>query len=106
MMTGEFAEGIERLLSIADGPTDPSLRSPAATSLVATSQEGSGGTAIMCAERVYFHCHRMLVSDYLTAQGHTVLHIDDEEKPPRTHTLMAEARLVDGKLTYDNGILL
>ena len=30
------------------------------------------GTAIMCAERVYFQCHRMLVSDYLTAHGHTV----------------------------------
>jgi uncharacterized protein (DUF488 family) len=63
MMTGEFAVGIERSLSIADGTTDPSLRSPAATSLVVTGQEGSGGTAIMCAERVYFQCHRMLVSD-------------------------------------------
>ena len=33
-------------------------------------------TAYMCAERVYFHCHRMLVSDWLTAHGHEVLHID------------------------------
>ena len=60
----------------------------------------------MCAERVYFHCHRMLVSDYMTAHGHTVLHIDDEKRTVREHTLMAEARLVDGKLVYDGGRLL
>ena len=57
MMTDEFAAGIDRLLEIAERET----------------------TAIMCAERVYFQCHRMLVSDYLTAHGHTVLHIDDEK---------------------------
>ena len=60
----------------------------------------------MCAERVYFQCHRMLVSDYLTAHGHTVLHIDDEKRPVRPHRLMGEARLVDGKLVYDGGLLL
>jgi len=84
MMTEEFASGIERLLEIAS----------------------TGKTAIMCAERVYFQCHRMLVSDYLTAHGHTVLHIDDEKRPLRQHTLMAEARLVDRKLVYDGGRLL
>ncbi len=26
-------------------------------------------TAYMCAERVYFRCHRMLVSDWLLAHG-------------------------------------
>lgn len=125
MMTGEFEGGTARLLSIAgqaddsilspksgdkDGApenTGPSTRSLEATSLGMTGGEGSrGGTAIMCAERVYFHCHRMLVSDYLTAHGHTVLHIDDEKRPVREHTLMAEARLVDGKLVYDEGRLL
>lgn len=55
--------------------------------------------AIMCAERVYFQCHRMMVSDYVTANGHTVLHIDDE-KPPREHALMNEARMVEGRLIY------
>jgi uncharacterized protein (DUF488 family) len=53
----------------------------------------------MCAERVYFRCHRMLVSDHLKAHGHEVLHIDNE-KPARPHKLTAEARLVDGKLIY------
>ncbi len=60
-----------------------------------------GNTAIMCAERVYFQCHRMLVSDYLTAHGHEVLHIEDDKRPLRTHELMAEARMVDGKLVYN-----
>jgi uncharacterized protein (DUF488 family) len=62
-------------------------------------------TAYMCAERVYFHCHRMLVSDWLVAHGHVVLHIDDA-KPPKAHELMSEARLVDGKLIYRGDRLL
>ena len=78
MMTEEFAAGIDRLVEIAE----------------------RGSTAIMCAERVWFRCHRMLVSDYLTAHGHIVLHIDDEKRAPREHELMTEARLVEGKLVY------
>ena len=62
-------------------------------------------TAYMCAERVYFHCHRMLVSDWLVAHGHEVLHIDDA-KPPKPHVLMQEARMVDGKLIYRGDRLL
>lgn len=80
MLTPAFAEAIEKLLRIVD--------------------ESSRNTAIMCAERAYFQCHRMLVSDYLTAQGHAVLHIDDKH-PPRAHKLLADAHLVDGKLLYN-----
>ena len=40
-----------------------------------TEQAARRNTAIMCAEYVYFRCHRMLVSDYLVAHGHTVLQI-------------------------------
>ena len=79
MLTPEFAETIELLLQLAD----------------------RGKTAIMCAERMYFQCHRMLVSDYLAAHGHTVLHIEDDKHPPRPHKLMAEARLVNGQLLYN-----
>ena len=80
----------------------PSTSLPAVAPLGMTSQgDGAGGTAIMCAERMYFQCHRMLVSDYLVAHGCRVLHIDDEKRAPREHTLMAEARLVGGKLVYD-----
>jgi uncharacterized protein (DUF488 family) len=62
-------------------------------------------TAIMCAEQLYFRCHRMLVSDYLLSHGHTVLHIMNE-KPPKQHTLTKEARVVDGKLVYRGDYLL
>jgi len=60
--------------------------------------------AYMCAERVYFHCHRMLVSDWLVAHGHEVLHIDGKG-PTRAHKLMAEASMVRGKLIYNGGSL-
>ena len=56
-------------------------------------------TAYMCAERVYFRCHRMLVSDWLVAHGHAVLHIDDT-RPARPHKLTAEARLIDEQVIY------
>jgi uncharacterized protein (DUF488 family) len=56
-------------------------------------------TAYMCAERVYFRCHRMIVSDWLVAHGHEVLHID-AEGPTRSHKLTAEARVVEGKMIY------
>lgn len=62
-------------------------------------------TAYMCAERVYFKCHRMLVSDWLVAHGREVLHIDDD-KPPKPHKLIAEARLIDGKVIYRGDRLL
>ena len=77
MLTEDFERGIGQLLQISEG----------------------GPAVIMCAERVYFRCHRMLVSDSLVAHGHEVLHIDDE-KPARAHKLMPEARLVEGKLVY------
>lgn len=69
----------------------------AAAELVKRAEEQP--TAIMCAERVYFQCHRMLVADYLTAHGHKVLHIDNTN-PAREHALMKEARMVDGRLLY------
>jgi uncharacterized protein (DUF488 family) len=62
-------------------------------------------TAYMCAERVYFRCHRMLISDWLVAHGHEVLHIDDA-RPPKPHSLMFEARMIDRKLLYRGDRLL
>ena len=55
--------------------------------------------AYMCAERVYFHCHRMIVSDWLVAHGHEVFHIDSEG-PVRPHRLLPEARVIEGQLIY------
>ncbi|HEX8813869.1 MAG TPA: DUF488 domain-containing protein [Terriglobales bacterium] len=56
-------------------------------------------TAYMCAERVYFRCHRMLVSDWLVANGHLVLHVDGNG-PVKPHKPMAEARMEEGKVIY------
>ena len=61
-------------------------------------------TAYMCAERVYFRCHRMIVSDWLVAHGHEVLHID-AEGPVRAHKLTDEARMVEGQMVYRGGEL-
>ena len=61
-------------------------------------------TAIMCAERMWFQCHRMLVSDYFTAHGDDVEHID-ATGPTKHHQLTKEAHLVDGRLLYNAGQL-
>jgi uncharacterized protein (DUF488 family) len=61
-------------------------------------------TTVMCAEKMWFQCHRMLVSDYFTAHGNEVRHIVDE-KPTKVHSLMREAHVVDGELIYSAGRL-
>jgi uncharacterized protein (DUF488 family) len=83
MLTPEFDRAMSDLLALAE----------------------SSRTAYMCAERVYFRCHRMLVSDWLVAHGHEVLHIDSEV-PVKAHRLTAEARIVDGRLIYRGDRLL
>jgi uncharacterized protein (DUF488 family) len=62
-------------------------------------------TAYMCAEKLYFNCHRMMVSDWLVAHGHEVLHIDGTG-PVKPHQLMPEARMIDGHLIYRGDRLL
>jgi uncharacterized protein (DUF488 family) len=74
----------------------------AAVDLVGIGEESR--TAYMCAERVWFHCHRMLVSDWLVAHGHNVLHIEGEA-PPRAHRLSSEARLEGDRLIYGGNAL-
>jgi uncharacterized protein (DUF488 family) len=83
MLTPEFESAMSELLALAE----------------------NSRTAYMCAERVYFRCHRMLVSDWLVAHGHEVLHID-AERPVKPHKLMAEARIIDGRLVYRGDRLL
>jgi uncharacterized protein (DUF488 family) len=57
-------------------------------------------TAMMCAEAVWWRCHRRIVSDYLLAREQTVLHIVSEAEPkPATLTPGAEIR-DDGKVVY------
>ena len=83
MLTPEFERGAAELLRLAE----------------------QSRTAYMCAERLYFNCHRMLVSDWLVAHEHEVLHIDGTG-PPKRHELMAEARIIEGQLIYRGDRLL
>jgi uncharacterized protein (DUF488 family) len=83
MLTPEFEQAVADLLALA----------------------GESSTAYMCAERVYFRCHRMLVSDWLVAHGHEVLHID-AEGPTRHHVLTTEASMIDSRLIYRGDRLL
>jgi uncharacterized protein (DUF488 family) len=61
--------------------------------------------ALMCAERLFFRCHRMLVADWLVAHGHEVLHLDGTG-PAARHILTAEARWIDGQVIYRGDRLL
>jgi uncharacterized protein (DUF488 family) len=77
MMTENFRDGIARLLALAK----------------------SKRTTIMCAEAVWWRCHRSMISDYLKAHGHEVIHILSKGKT-EIHPFTSAARIVDGKLTY------
>lgn len=56
-------------------------------------------TAYMCAEAVWWRCHRSMVSDYLKAAGWRVLHIMDAGKI-REHVYTSPAQIVDGRVSY------
>jgi uncharacterized protein (DUF488 family) len=73
----EFAEGLFDLLLIAGG-----LR-----------------TTVMCAEMLWWQCHRRLIADVLTSLGYDVRHIQTE-KPADLHKLNDPARIVNGALSY------
>jgi uncharacterized protein (DUF488 family) len=91
METEEFQNGIARLLDLAE-KTGP-------TALPASSTRSVAGVAIMCAEAVWWRCHRSLVSDYLKARGVEVLHILDHNKV-ESHLFTSAARIVNGELSY------
>ena len=65
--------------------------------LVATAREAPA--AIMCAEAVWWRCHRRLVADALVARGIEVRHITCAAGAP-AHTLTDFAQVTDGRVTY------
>ncbi len=75
--TEDFASGLFELLLLAHG-----LR-----------------TVIMCAEVLWWRCHRRLIADVLTSLDVDVVHIRDE-RIAEPHRLTAPASLVDGQLSY------
>jgi uncharacterized protein (DUF488 family) len=78
METEDFRKGVERLLDLS---------------------RKVGPTAIMCAEALWWRCHRALISDYLKACGVNVMHIlgTNHLEP---HPFTSAARIVNGKLSY------
>ncbi len=78
--TEEFAAGLVELLMLAYG-----LR-----------------TAIMCAEALWWRCHRRLIADVLVSLGLEVVHIRDASHADR-HRIGAPAVLVAGRLAYPGG---
>jgi uncharacterized protein (DUF488 family) len=84
METEDFRKGVERLMDLA---------------------KKSGPTAIMCAEAVWWRCHRSLISDYVKVRGVEVLHILDHKKV-EPHPFTSAARIVDGELSYADERLL
>jgi uncharacterized protein (DUF488 family) len=77
MLTDEFREGVEKLLEVARQKR----------------------TAIMCAEGLFWRCHRRLVSDFLVANGVTVQHIMPSGEL-RPHKMTSGAVVEGGQVTY------
>jgi uncharacterized protein (DUF488 family) len=77
MQTPEFAAALQALLTLA----------------------ARRRTTIMCAEALWWQCHRRLIADIVLAQGHTVMHIEGVGNTA-PHRLIAPARLHNGHLTY------
>lgn len=77
METEDFRLGVDRLLALARRRR----------------------TAVMCAEAVWWRCHRSLIADYLKARGVCVRHILGPGKS-EVHPYTSAARIRDGALTY------
>jgi uncharacterized protein (DUF488 family) len=69
----------------------------AAARLAEVAREGR--VAVMCAEGVWWRCHRSMIADCFKAHGWTVLHILGPAEP-REHPYTPVARIVDGELAY------
>jgi uncharacterized protein (DUF488 family) len=79
MATDEFRRGVEALLALARGAR----------------------TAYLCAEALWWRCHRALLSDHLVlVRGARVLHVMDAGAP-KEHRPRPEARALGDRLVYD-----
>ena len=77
METEDFKQGVRDLLEVAQ----------------------KRRTVIMCAEALWWRCHRSLVADYLKSIGVFVHHILSEKKIEE-HSYTAAANVVSGELSY------
>ena len=87
MQTDAFEDALTDLIAWAD------------TDVRGAGLSGPPVVAVMCAEAVWWRCHRQLIADALVARGVEVRHITGRT-PPAAHTLTGFAR-VDGRhVTY------
>jgi uncharacterized protein (DUF488 family) len=56
--------------------------------------------AIMCAETLWWRCHRRIISDYLLAAGETIFHILGPGHVEEAHITPEAKRRPDGVLVY------
>jgi hypothetical protein len=56
--------------------------------------------ATMCAEAVWWRCHRRIIADYLLSEGETVFHILERNHVVCAQLTAAAQRGTDGALTY------
>lgn len=56
-------------------------------------------TAVMCAEAVWWRCHRTLIADALSSRGVAVVHLVDERRA-EPHHLTRFAHIEDGRVSY------
>ena len=99
METEEFQKGVERLVALATG-----AQGAAAWAAAESKRDGWEAVipwpvAIMCAEAVWWRCHRSLISDYLKSHGIDVVHILGANKT-EPHPYTSAARIVNGELSY------
>jgi uncharacterized protein (DUF488 family) len=67
------------------------------------TEAAAAPTAVMCAERLWWHCHRRLVADALAVRGVEVVHLLDEAKGT-PHPLHESLRVDEaGRPVYDVG---
>jgi uncharacterized protein (DUF488 family) len=79
---------------------DYALTEPFQAGLRELLDEGRGRRcAMMCAEAVWWRCHRRIVADYLLVRGETVLHIMGEGR-------LEPARLTRGAVVRGNGTII
>jgi uncharacterized protein (DUF488 family) len=86
--------------SFADHMDTPAFRD-ALTALEADATTGAP-VAIMCAETLWWRCHRRLISDALVVDGFDVVHLVDAGTT-QTHALHPNARVDNGTPVYDIG---
>jgi uncharacterized protein (DUF488 family) len=101
METAEFREALTDLIDWSRRPD----RSGLPTDVSGPPGQSAGPepaglhTVIMCAEAVWWRCHRQLTADALLARGVDVAHITGKG-PATAHKLTEFARVVGGEVQY------